>query len=288
MPLSTQAAPRAAHGAAGAGRRAATSRWGETLARYGYAAKGVIYLLMGLLTVRVAIGWGGAPADRTSAIVTIDKEPFGKALLAIIAVGLAGYALWSLVRAALDPEGEGADTKGLLTRAGYAVVGVSYAALALSAVQVVMGSPSGGSTSDTTSQDWTARLLALPFGPALVVLLGLVVLGVAAMLFHRAYTAHFQQQLDLTHLSGRARDWVVTSGRCGYGALGVVFAIVGIFFIVAALRHNPSDAKGLGGALWELSNQPFGHLLLAVVALGLAAYGLYSFAQARYRRFGRA
>jgi hypothetical protein len=129
---------------------------------------------------------------------------------------------------------------------------------------------------------------SLTFGPALVILVGLVVLAVAAVLFGRAYTAHFQQHLDLAALNGQTRTWVVQAGRCGYGALGVVFTIVGIFFVVAALRHNPGDAKGMGGALWELTHQPFGNVLLGLVALGLAAYGLYSFAQARYRRLGHA
>jgi uncharacterized protein DUF1206 len=284
MGLSTQHASRAVHSAERAGHDAAP--WAVALARWGYAAKGVIYLLMGLLTVRVAAGLGGAPADRNSALRAVSEQPFGHGLLLILAIGLAGYALWNLIRAALDPEHEGHDAKGLLTRLGYAAVGISYGTLAAVAARQVLGSGSGGQTSDATSQDWTARLLALPFGPALVILVGLVVLAVAALLFHRAYTAHFQKRLDLAALSGTMRVWIVRAGRCGYGALGVVFTIVGLFFIVAALRHNPGEAKGLGGALWELAHQPFGHVLLGIVALGLAAYGLYSFAQARYRRFG--
>src|SRR5947209_10536326 len=280
-------AARTLHDVERAGSQAAASPWATILVRSGYAAKGVIYLLMGLLTVRVAAGLGGAPTDRNGALRAVSVQPFGRTLLAVLAIGLAGYALWNLVRAALDPEHEGHDGKAMLTRLGYAAVGVSYGTLALVAARQVLGSGSSGQTSDATSQDWTARLLGLPFGPALVILVGLVVLAVAALLFHRAYTAHFQQRLDLAALNGQTRTWVVRAGRCGYGALGVVFTIVGIFFVVAALRHNPGDAKGMGGALWELAHQPFGNVLLGLVALGLAAYGLYSFAQARYRRIGQ-
>jgi hypothetical protein len=242
---------------------------------------------MGLLTVRVAIGLGGAVADRNVALRSISQQPFGHVLLAILMVGLVVYALWSLVRALFDPEHEGHDAGGAVTRLGYAAVAVSYGALALAAGRQALGG-SGGQSSDATAQDWTARLLNLSFGPALVVLLGVVALGVAALFFRRAFTASFQKRLALGSLNHRVWSAVILVGRCGHGALGVVFAIVGVFFIVAALRHNPGEAKGLGGALWEVARQPYGDVLLGVVALGLFAYGLYSLAQARYRRIGSA
>src|SRR5581483_10670879 len=253
MGLSHNYASRAVRDAGHTGRAVATSPWVAALARGGYVAKGVIYLLMGLLTVRVAVGLGGAVTDRHGALRAVSHEPFGHVLLALLTIGLAAYALWSLVRALLNPEHEEHDTGGVLTRLGYGAVAVSYAALALAAGREAMGSGSGGQSSDATSQDWTARLLAQPFGTALVILVGLIVLGIAGLLSWRAYTARFQRRLALGQLSGQARDAVILAGRCGYGALGVVFAIVGVFFIVAAVHQNPGDAKGLGGALWELT-----------------------------------
>jgi hypothetical protein len=120
----------------------------------------------------------------------------------------------------------------------------------------------------------------------LVVIVGLVVLGIAAALYYRAYSAEFRQQLRPA--PGEIGNAIVTLGRLGYAALGVVFTIIGIFLIVAAFQHNPGAAKGLGGALQTLLQQPFGHVLLLIVALGLIAYGLYSLAEARYRRIGSA
>lgn len=117
-----------------------------------------------------------------------------------------------------------------------------------------------------------------------MILVGLIVIGVAGYLFHRAYTADFQKNLDLRELGAQARQGIIALGRVGYAALGVVSGIVGVFLIIAAQRHNAGASKGLGGALRELAQQPYGHLLLGIVAIGLIAYGFFSLAQARYRR----
>ena len=159
--------------------------------------------------------------------------------------------------------------------------------MAFGALQAVIGSGSVGKGSTANTQDWTATLLKQPFGVALVVLVGLVVLGVAFYLFYKAYSANFQSRLNLASLGAQAKKVVISLGRFGYAALGVVFSIIGIFLMVAAFQHNASEAKGLDTALQELAKQSFGQLLLGIVALGLVAYGIYSFAEARYRRIGR-
>lgn len=265
-------------------RRAATNPWTTRYARLGYAAKGIVYGIIGTLAARAALGQGGATTDRNGAIQAIYQQPFGKFLLAVVAAGLFGYALWSWIQAALDTEGKGHDAKGIVERAGYAVVGISYAGLAFAALQLVLHKGSSAKSSDASAQDWTARLLHAPFGVALVVVVGLVVLVLALRQANYAYTASFQQRLDLHSLSAQARAGVIVLGRWGMAALGVVFAVVGIFLIVAALRHDPSQAKGLGGALQTLAGQPFGQLLLGLVAVGLIAYGAYALVEARYRR----
>jgi hypothetical protein len=259
------------------------------LARCGYAAKGVVYLIVGGIAAKVAIGAGGAVTDQKGALQTILEQPYGRILLGVVTIGLFGFALWCFIQALFDTEGKGTTAKGLIARIGYAAVGITYAALAYGAFQLVMGSGSGGKGSDATAQDGTALLLKQPFGPALVIVVGLIALGVALYLFYTAYTARFQAQLHLATLRTEMKKWVIAVGRLGYAALGVVISIIGIFLIVAASQHNASQAKGLDGALQELAHQhqPFGQVLLGIVALGLFAYGIYSLVEARYRRVGK-
>jgi hypothetical protein len=274
----------AEHGA----RNAATGQWMTMLARCGYAAKGVVYLIIGGIAAQVAIGAGGAVTDQKGVLHTIIEQPFGHILLSVVALGLFGFALWCFIQAVFDTEGKGTTAKGLLARIGYAVVGLSYAALAFGAFQLVVGSGSGGKGSNASTQDGTALLLKQPFGPGLVIIVGLIVLGVACSLFYTAYAAKFQAQLNLATLSAQVKKLIMAVGRAGYAALGVVTSIIGIFLIVAAFQNNASQAKGLDGVLQQLAHQPFGQVLLGVVALGLFAYGIYSLVEARYRRVGRA
>jgi hypothetical protein len=276
----------AAHQAHRVTRDAVASPWITALARAGYAAKGVVYLIIGWLTLLAAIGAGGRVTDTKGAILTIYDQPFGTVLLAIVVVGLCGFAVWSFVQAWLDTEGKGGTAGGIVARLGYVAVGVAYLILSFTALQLVLGAGHGGKSSDATTQGWTARLLTFPFGRVLVVLVGIVILGVALYMFYKAYSARFQRRLNLAGLSQAARKGVVMCGRCGYAAIGVVFVVIGVFMIIAGLRHNAHAAKGLAGALRELAHQPYGSPVLGIVALGLLIYGVYSLAEARYRRVG--
>ena len=285
VPEDFQEAGRVANHAA---RSAASSRWMTILARLGYAAKGVVYLIIGWLAVQLAIGNGGKTTDQRGALQTIYEQPFGKFLLVLVFVGLLGFGIWCFLQAWFDTEGKGNDIKGIIGRLGYAVTGVTYLILAWGAFQLVAGRGTSSTTKSTTAstQDVTAQLLNHSWGVALVVILGLIVIGVACYMFAKAVTAKFQRRLLLTGLSARLKSVVIFLGRFGYAALGVVFSIIGIFLIVAAVQHNPHEAKGLDAALRTLIQQPFGPLLLGIVALGLVAYGVYSFIEARYRRVG--
>lgn len=266
---------------------AASSKGMTMLARLGYAVKGVVYLIIGWLAILLAIGHGGSTTDQRGALQTVYEQPFGKVLLSIVAVGLIGFALWCFIQAIYDTEGKGKKAKGIISRIGYAATGVSYALLAVGAFSLVIGtSTSSGKSTSSQTQSWTAQLLKLPFGVELVIIVGLVILGIACYLFGKAYTAKFRYRLNLFNVSAQLRKGLIGLGRFGYAALGVVFTIIGIFMIVAAVQHNASKAKGLDTALAELLRQPFGPILLGVVALGLIAYGFYSFVEARYRRVG--
>ena len=284
-PEGVQDAGRAANRTA---RNAASSRWITILARIGYGAKGVVYLIIGWLAVQVAIGAGGKTTDQRGALQVISEQPFGKFLLALVIIGLIGFAIWCFLQAWFDTEGKGNDIKGIIGRLGYAITGISYAILAFGAFQLVTRTGTGSATKSTTAstQDATAQLLNHSWGVVAVVILGLIVIGVAFYMFAKAYTAKFQKRLRLTGLSAQLKRGVIFLGRFGYAALGVVFSIIGIFLIVAAVQHNPHEAKGLDSVLRTLVQQPFGPWLLGIVALGLVAYGVYSFVEARYRQVG--
>jgi Domain of Unknown Function (DUF1206) len=269
-------------------RNAVSNRRMTILARIGYAAKGVVYLIIGWLALELVVGAGGKTTDQRGALQTISEQPYGKFLLALVVIGLLGFGIWCFLQAWFDTEGKGSDIKGIIGRLGYAVTGVTYAILAFGGFQLVAGMGTSSATKSTTSstQDVTAQLLKHSWGVAVVVVLGLIVIGVACYMFAKAYTAKFQRRLLLTGLSAQLRRGMIFLGRIGYAALGVVFSIIGIFLIVAAVQHNPHEAKGLDAALRTLMQQPFGPVVLGIVALGLIAYGVYSFVEARYRRVG--
>lgn len=275
------------HVAQGTARSVATSREMTLLARLGYAMKGVVYIIIGWLAIQLAAGIGGKATDQRGALQSLGQQPFGHFLLIIMGIGLLGYALWSLVQAIFDTEHEGKKAKGIVARLAFAAVGISYGLLAIGAFRLVAGSGSAGQSTTTSTQDWTALLLKQPFGVFLVILLGLIVIGVAGYLAYRAYKVEFLKRLDLARVSAAVRKGVTFLGQLGYGAQAVVFVVIGLFLIIAAVQHNAAKAKGLDTALLALSQQPFGKFLLAIVALGFLAYGIYCFAEARYRYVGR-
>jgi hypothetical protein len=263
--------------------------WTIALMRFGYGAKGLVYIVLGGLAAKYAIGaGGGALTDPKGALHWLDVGLFGHLLLGLVAVGLFGYALWNVARAFLDLDNRGKTAEGTLTRIGFGVVALTYASLAFAALQLAMNTGNGGKSTDATTQDWTARVLNTSFGVPLVILAGIVMLGVAGALAIEVYRAHFRRYLKSARLSHVAEQSIVLAGRFGYASLSVVLAIIGVFLIVAAKQHNPGEAKGLGGALGQLAQTSMGPLLLGVVALGLMAYGAFSLACSRYRRLGPA
>lgn len=265
-----------------AAKQAAAHPWVERLARFGMAAKGVVYAVVGVLAARVAFGTGGRTTDTQGALVTIINQPFGQILLSLIAIGLVGYVLWRFVQAFFDPENKGSDAGGIAKRGGDSINGLIYGGLALTAIKMLLGS--ANQSNQNSPQDWTARILAQPFGDWLVGVGGAFVIGYGFYEFYRAYKAKFRQQFKLHEMSEAERNWANRAGRFGYVARGIVFLIIGFFLIQAARLSDPSQARGLGGALETLAQQPYGPWLLGVVAIGLVAYGIFMMVLARYRR----
>ena len=254
--------------------------WIERLARFGYATKGAVYILVGILAFGVATGMGGRTTSPSGAIQIIGSQPpFGRILLIVVTIGLTGYTVWRLIQAVADPDREGHDARGIARRTGHGVAALGYGGLALTAARLVLASGGG----DNSPQDWTAWLLSWPFGQVLVVGVGSAIVGYGLQQLYQAYKAEFREYLKLGQMSATEEAWVTRGGRFGLAARGVVFGIIGVFLIQAALRFAPSEAKGLDGALQELLRQPFGPWVLGLVALGLVAYGVLMLALARYR-----
>lgn len=255
--------------------------WIERLARAGYAAYGTVYALVGVLAAQAALGGGGETASQESALRSILAAPMGRVLLGAVAVGLLGYTVWRLLQGVMDPDNEGAGAKGLAKRADHLLNGVLHGALAFSAAQLALGSGGGGGSSP---DDWTARLLAQPFGKWLAVAAGAGIVGAGIYQFYALYRVRFMEHLKPGEMSPRERTWTRRVGRVGYAARGVVFSVIGVFLIQAALQSDPEETRGLGGALGTLSRQPLGPYILGGVAVGLVAYGAFMLVVARYRR----
>lgn len=259
--------------------------WIERLARLGYATKGILYGLIGILAVMTTIeGGGGRTTGTEGVLTTILSQPFGQILLTLIAIGLIGYALWRLVEAIFDPEHAKTDAKNIAKRLGYAFSGIVYGGLALNAIRLLTSFGGSGGGSGNSKQAWTARLLQQPFGQWLVALVGALVIGFGFYRFYRAYKIKFRRKLNLSELSAQQQKWVVNISRAGISARALVFVILGFFLLQAARQAEAGEVKGLSGILDTLAAQPFGQILLAVVALGLVGYGIYMLVQARYRQ----
>jgi hypothetical protein len=263
-------------------KRAAANPALELLERLGYAVRGALYAVMGLLALRIVLSVaGGQTTNLTGSLVFLISNPMGKLVLIVAAVGLAAYSLWGFTRAIYDPLHRGSDASGYMARLGFVTSALSYAAIVVFCVQVLAGS---GATAADGTQKTVAAVLTHPAGGPLTILIGLVVIGIALGQFLEAFRATFARDLKGTEMSPRTRDVVVKLGRFGMFARGVIFLVVGWFVVQAGIHHDPAQAQGFGGAFVFLLAQPFGRLLMGGVALGFVALGLHSFACARWIR----
>lgn len=262
-----------------AARRA--SPWVERLARFGYAAKGSVYVVMGVLAALAAVGAGGKTTDQNGTFRVIEDAPFGREMLGLVAVGLFGYVLWRAVQAAADPDEDGTGLRGIAKRIGYAGSALLHAFFALTAASQALGQ---GDDWGSSSEEWTGWFLSFPLGWLIVAGVGAGIVGVGLYQIYEAYHAEFKKYLKLDALGEKRHGWIEHGGRFGVAARGVVFVIAGGFLFLAALRSDEEEVRSLGGALSALLEQPFfGYLLLGLVAVGLVAYGLLMFVVARYR-----
>lgn len=268
------------HAANTAVKRAASNPVLGLLERLGYGARGLLYVVMGVLALRIAIrSPGGQATDLTGSLVFLIGNPFGKLVLIAVVIGLVAYSIWGFVRAIYDPLHRGRDASGVMARLGFVSSAVSYAAIALFGLGVLLGS---GAVAGDSTQKYATTLLAHPFGGPLTIIVGLVSFGIGIGQFVEAYKATFAGDLKSAEMSASVRNVVVGLGRFGMAARGVSFLVIGWFLVLAGIHDNAAYAHGFGGAFLFLLSQPFGQVLVAVVALGFIALGLHSFACARW------
>jgi hypothetical protein len=274
--MSTGGAP--VRKAKGQGERVAHSDTFEWLARAGLVARGVVYAVVGILAIKLAVGEGGKTTDQQGALHKIASQPFGKVLLVVVAIGLGGYALWRLVRAAIGHGPESSDDAK--ERIGGLVSGIAYGGLCITAVKILIGAGGGGSNPDQTA----AGVLGWPGGQVIVGIVGLIIIGVAIGQAYEGVKRKFLEQSKTETMGAGMRKVYAGVGVFGMLARAVVFALIGYFLVKAAIDYNPDKAVGLDGALAALGQSSYGPVLLGIVAAGLIGFAAFSVLEARYRR----
>ena len=262
-------------------REAAESPAARGLARWGLVAKGSLYVLIGAIAFQVSVLDQGRLEDRSGALAALADEWYGKLLVAALAVGLAGYAFWRFAEAILGHPLEGGERESIPRRLGLAARGAWYLGLCGLAVTVLAGAhESGGSREEDRL---TARVMKWPAGRWIVAAVGFGILGAGVFNIWRGVTGRFRKNLKLRKM-GKLEDRAFTIiGGIGHAARGVVFGLIGFFLVRAAYQYDPNEAVGLDGALGKVLQQDYGDTLLALVAAGLVAYGLYCYIEAGYR-----
>jgi hypothetical protein len=250
------------------------------LARAGFLGYGLMHMLMAWLAVQIALGRGSAEGDQYGAFGLLARNTVGRAVLAAVMVGLAAMTIWQALAAAIghrDRQGRRRTAERIISavRTGF------YGYLTWLAGKVVFGT----ATSSAGKQEKaTAGLLDSPDGRALVIVIGVLVIGVGIFLVGYGVTRTFEEHLHVEQMSPTVRRLMRWLGTGGYATKGLAYGIVGGLLVTAAVTYDPQQARGLDAALRTLAAQPYGTLLLGLVALGFFAYGLYCVGQARFRQ----
>jgi Domain of Unknown Function (DUF1206) len=259
-------------------RRASDSRPAQWLARLGLTARGVLYILIGVVAILVAIGQGSREADQSGALQLLASQPYGLVALWLLFIGFAGYALWRLSEAAFGVTGEG---NGVGPRLKSLVRAVLYAIFGYLTLKVITGKKASQASQQT---DMTATIMHHTGGQWLVGIVGAAIVIAGLTLVWEGIRRKFMKYLRTGEMSPRTRRAVERLGMIGTTARGLVFALAGVLVIDAAVEFKPSKAGGVDKALLTLRNQPFGEFLLILAAIGLIAFGVYGLAEARWRR----
>ena len=249
----------------------------DAFVRLGYLAKALVYVLVGVLALKVALGArGGRITDPGGALYVVLGQPFGQTLLIVLAAGLLTYASWQIVRAIFGRAHHAGE--GWLDRSLTVVRALVYVAIAVKALKLGLGLRAG----ESGPEPLVREALQWPFGEWLIAIAGVGVGWYGLVEIKDAITGHLEPDLDAATLRRRAGDWALQVARAGIGARGVLMVLLGIGLVRAALVHRPSEAAGLDRSLMILNTLPQGTLLLGAAAAGVFAYGIYQFLHARY------
>jgi len=266
-------------GATPSAERLASSPWAVRLGRAGLVARGVLYLTVAVLAFRIAVGEAGATADKQGALVTLAQQPFGRWILVLTAAGLVAYSLWCVVKAFLVHEDS--DAKAWAKRAGCLGRAVIYGSAFVAAVSVLQSKPQ--TSTNAKGQGWSATVLGWPGGRFLVGIAGLALIGAAIWNGYRALSRKFEEHLDRSQMSERTWRIVCAIGMGGLLGRMLAFLAVGWFVVKAAVDFDPKEPVGLDQSLRTLQSNSYGPWIIALAAIGLGLFGVYSFAEARWR-----
>jgi Domain of Unknown Function (DUF1206) len=260
--------------------RAANSKPLEYLARAGFVCYGVLHLLFAWVALQVAFGKSGEESDQSGALQKLASQPLGKTLVIIVVVGMVALAVWQAFEAAIGESGP-QDKAAIAERVISGIRAIVYLWLAWIGIKVISGANASQAQSQ---QNTTSHLMGSTGGRWLVGLAGVVVIGVGVGLAWYGLTKKFQKHLNTQQMNPTVRKTTRRLGMAGYTAKGVAYGIVGVLVLIAAIKSDAAKSRGLDGALKTLAAQSYGTWLLALVAIGIAAFGVYCFSQARYRK----
>lgn len=260
--------------------RAADSKLLEYTTRAGFIGYGIVHLLFAWLAVQVAFGNSSDDSDQSGALQTLARQPLGKTIVVLVIIGLVAMAIWQAFEAAVGHRGDEGGTR-IAERVASAVRTVVYCYIAFSGYKVLQGA---SASSSDKQQQTSEQLMGSTGGRWVVGLAGLIVAAVGVGLVVYGYLKRFEKHLNTQQMTAKVRRTTRRLGVAGYAAKGVAYAIAGLLFVVAAVTYDPDKARGLDGGLRTLAEQSYGPFLLGLVALGIAAYGVFCFFQARYRK----
>jgi hypothetical protein len=261
-------------------RQAIASDWFDLYARFGYASKGVVWGLVGLLAVRVALGEHDEQADFYGALGEIGDQPLNAAFLILLSIAMLGYAAWRIIQAIADVEGEGRGAVGYFKRFLYLTVGLTYGFFGVYSIGILAG---WSTDEDNEVRDLTAMALGWPAGEWIVGTVGGLILVAGLAELYVVVSRRFEVELGRDDL-GRFERWcLLCSGSYGHAARGIIYSAAGVFAIRSAIDYDPDEARGIAETFRELATQPYGNLIVGAIALGFIAFGAYCILLAFHR-----
>jgi len=237
----------------------------------GLASKGLVYSIIGALTAMVAFDMGGGKTGKSGVINFLQQQPFGKFILYFLAVGILAYAFWRLYSAFTDAKDKGSDASGIAKRIGYGISGLLYLAFSVSILTAAVGSGGGGGSGG--KQHYADVLMNKPYGPWLLGLIGVIIIGVGLYQMYKGYSGKYMEELNAGESS--QRELIEKTGKFGYMARGVVFGILGYFVLRAGVTENAGMIRGTQGAFSFLQQLSYGWLIMGIIAVGMLGYGIF-------------